>query len=84
LLISTFKKCMIKGRNSYPLCFDASELYQKWGKLQNVHHIYNVFEFICTFFYVFELNKAIYSNTKYSPVKHFDYYVLLYFYIFHK
>lgn len=51
---------MIKGRNSYHLCFDDSELYQKWGKLQNEHHIYNVFEFICTFFYVFELNKAIY------------------------
>ena len=43
-IIAIFKECMIKGRNfhclfAHKLYFNASKLYQKWKKLQNVRHI---------------------------------------------
>ena len=49
-IIATFKECLIKSRNSHclyahKLYFNASKLFQKWKKLQNVCHIHNVFKF---------------------------------------
>jgi len=53
-IIAIFKECMIKSRSSHCLYidkfyFNASKLCQKWKKLQNVTHIYNVSRFRCTF-----------------------------------
>ena len=64
-IIVIFKECMRKGRNSYclfshKLYINASKLYQKWKKLPNVCHIYNVFTFRDTFSYISKLNNVIY------------------------
>ena len=49
-IITIFKECLIKSRNSHclyahKLYFNAWKLFQKWKKLQNVRHIHNVFKF---------------------------------------
>ena len=81
-IIAIFKECMIKSRSSHCLYidkfyFNASKLCQKWKRLQNVPHIYNV-----SIFYISKQNNAIYMLGVPS-LRHQNHVVLFSFTIFY-
>ena len=78
-IIAIFKECMIKGRNFYclyihKLYFNASKLYQKWKKLQNLQ-CFQVQKMYL--FYISKLNNAIYIMLR-VPSIHYKHHVVLF------